>query len=217
MFGSKFAQMIKGNENLMREWATSSDQAMMMVQVTMEGLREMGRSAFDEFAQGMGQNIADAIVYQKSIGDAMRSALASTLESIAAQAITYAIYATALGFLRLAQHDPVGAASAFTSAAIWGAVGGVAAVAGRFIAPSQSSSTASSGSAAAASSGTAASSDSTAAGVQQQQVLNISFSGPVYGGQAGIDQLCAAISDAVNTRNTKLTATNTTTGQVVRR
>ena len=137
VFGAKFAQGIRGNEALMREWATSSNQSLLSVKVTMESLKEMGQGAFADLAQGMGQNIASAIVYQKSIGDAMRSALASTLESIASQSITYAIYSLALGFTRLAEHDPVGASAAFTAAAIWGSVGAVAAVAGRVIAPSQ--------------------------------------------------------------------------------
>ena len=97
----------------------------------------MGSEAFDSLARGMGSNIASAIVYQQSIGKAMQSALASVLESIAAQCIAYAIYAVALGFLRIAQYDYVAAAAAFKSAAMFGVAGMAAAAIGSVIAPKQ--------------------------------------------------------------------------------
>lgn len=135
LFGSVFANAIRGNEELLREWATSAERSMLMVRVAVESLDEMARRTFANFAAGMGQNIAYAVVYSKSLGTAMREAAAATLASLAAEALVYAIYSTGLGFLRLAQHDYVAAGQAFTAAAIWGAVGGAAAVAGRMIAP----------------------------------------------------------------------------------
>lgn len=217
VFGNEFAQAIRGNEALTRQWATSTNQSLLMVQVAMESLRYMGRQAFAELAQGMGQNIANAFIYEKSIGQAMRQAVASTLESIAAEAATWTIYATALGFLRLAQHDPAGAGAAFTSAAIWGSVAAVAAVTGRAIAPPQAGSSASAGGAAASTATAVVPGDSTAASAQQQGPLVHVYITNMYGGPAGIDQLASAINDAVLNRNVQLTATNTTTGQVVRR
>jgi hypothetical protein len=209
VLGSPFAAMIKGDEALWKEWASSANQSHMMVRASLEGLKEVGQQTFQQFAQAMGQNIADAIVYQKSIGDAMRSALASTLESLAGQAITYAIYATALGFLRLAQYDPAGAASAFTSAAIWGSVGAAAAVAGRAIAPAQAGSTASGTAAGSASSAAATDTSTAAAATQQpQQHVTVVVQGHLVG-WTHLGEFAAAMNDAVLNKDVTLTATNT--------
>ncbi|HWQ55688.1 MAG TPA: hypothetical protein VN442_18520, partial [Bryobacteraceae bacterium] len=137
MFGEPFAQALREDEQLLREWAESADQAMMMVRISGEVTSESLRRGFRNFSQGMGQNIAQAIVYKKSIGEAMREAAASTLASIAAESFMYAIYSAGLGFVRLAQHDYAAAGQAFTAAAIFGGVGAAAAVAGRMIAPAQ--------------------------------------------------------------------------------
>lgn len=156
VFGNHFAEMLRGNEQLLRQWASSTNQSLLMVRVAMESLKEMGKQAFGQFAQGMGQNIAQAIVYSKSIGQAMRAALAATLESLAGQAFTQAIYATGLGFLRLALGDPAGAGEAFTAAAIFGTVGAAAAVVGRAIAPKDAAGGAGGGSGAGSGGGAAA-------------------------------------------------------------
>jgi hypothetical protein len=65
----------------------------------------------------MGQNIAQSVLYSKSIGEAMRASVASTLAGLASESIVYAIYSTGLGFLRLAQHDYAAASQAFQAAA----------------------------------------------------------------------------------------------------
>jgi hypothetical protein len=131
VFGSKFAELLRGDEALMKEWSQSSNQSAMMVRVTLEGLKETGEKTFESLGQGMAANIASAVVHSKSIKEAMRSELESVLENLSAQAITYAIYSTALGFTDLAQENVTGAAAAFEAAAIWGSVGAAAAVAGR--------------------------------------------------------------------------------------
>ncbi|HLI33408.1 MAG TPA: phage tail tape measure protein [Terriglobia bacterium] len=82
------------------------------------------------FADAMGANIAQAIVYGASIKEAMERALKATLESIAAKAIVQAIYSTALGFLLLAEMNFSGAAQAFEAATVFGLVGGAAAAVG---------------------------------------------------------------------------------------
>jgi len=84
----------------------------MMVRVTLEGLKETGEKTFETLAQGMGGNIAHAAIYSKSIKEAMKAELESTLESLSAQAITYAIFSTALGFTDLAEGNEAGATAA---------------------------------------------------------------------------------------------------------
>ena len=145
----------------------------------------------------------------------MRSAAASTLESLAAESITYAIYSTALGFLRLAQHDPAGASAAFTAAATWGSVGAAAAVAGRVIAPPQSGDSASGGAAAGAAQGGASSPG--VGGASQPGVHNTFIVQGNLVGWTHIGELTAALNDAVLNKDVTLTATNTKTGQVVTR
>ncbi len=213
VFGAEFAQMIKGNETLAREWATSTNQSLMLVRVTMEGLKEMGQQAFDQLSQGMAANIAHAVIYKQSIGDAMKSALAAVLESVSAMSIVHAIKSTALGFEALAEHDYPAATSAFTAAAIWGSVG-AAAVTGRVIAPPQAGSTASSAAAAGSSSGTSAGTSAGSGAAGNGYNLTINVAGSIY---KDTDALIDAINEAVTQRDKALTSTNTTTGQVVYR
>lgn len=215
VFGSQFAQMIKGNEALTKEWASSTNQSVMMVRVTMEGLREQGQKTFEQFAQGMGSGIANAIVYSTSVGAAMRAALTSTLESLASQALVYAIYAAGLGFLRLAEHDAPGATAAFESAAIWGSIGAASAVAGRAIAPSQTAAAASAGGAGSTAAGSSAAGSTGSAG-QQGPKVTVNVYGHIFG-VSGVEQVAAALNDAVLNRDVTLTATNTKTGVQVTR
>jgi hypothetical protein len=100
---------------------------------TMENFRVVGMNALADFQRGMASNIAQAIVYQKSIGEAFLAALKAAAASMAAEAILQALKATALGFYLLAVQDYSGAAAAFKSAVLWGALGGAAAIAGRAI------------------------------------------------------------------------------------
>ena len=214
VFGSQFASLLRNDEAAMKRWAESSNQAADMVRLSLTALKTVAQDAFGQMAQGMGQGIADAIVYSKSIGEAMRAAAAATLESIAAQSFVQAIYALALGFLRLAEHDPVGAGSAFTSAAIFGGIGAAAAVAGRLIAPPQAGAATASAGGGNGSAGSSAAGDSGAgsaapAGPQIQIVIQ--------GNAYTVDPLMDAINEAVMQRDKQLTATNTTTGAVVRR
>ena len=59
----------------------------------------------------MGANIANAVVYRKSIGEAMKAALASTVELLAAEAMVRALTAGGLGFYDLAIGNFSGAAT----------------------------------------------------------------------------------------------------------
>jgi hypothetical protein len=208
VFGSRFAQLLAHDEEALRTWATSADQAFNLVSqsaVMMEGFLQKG---FESFAQGMGQNIASAIVYKKSIAEAMRAAVASTLESLAAEALIYAIYSTGLGFLRLAQYDYPAATAAFTAAGVWGGVGAAAAVAGRVIAgaPGAQDKTAAGG---AGSGSRGGSSAQDAAGVpvfDRRPMVTVNISGHVIG-LNGAEQLAEIINDAVQNRDVRLLAT----------
>jgi hypothetical protein len=214
VFGSRFAQLLQHDEAALREWATSADQAFNMVSQRMVGLEGLGRMAFNSLATGMGQNIASAIVYSKSVAQAMQAALAATLESVAAESMVQSIYALALGFLRLAQHNPVAASAAFTSAAMFGTIGGVAAVAGRLVAPKDDKAAAAAGAGGGAS-GSAGGGAAGGGGAAAGQGYNLTVI--VQGNAYTVDPLIDAINEAVTQRDKALTATNTTTGQVVYR
>lgn len=216
VFGNHFAQLIRNNEKLLREWVTSTHQATLLVKVSLESLKQIGKETFDEFSRAMGGNIAQAIVYSQSIGQAMRAALASTLESLAAQSLMQAIYATAIGFLRLAEWDYPAAEAAFTAAGIFASVGIGAALAGRAIAPKQLTGAGASGSGAGASgSGAGAGSDSGASGGagngQPKTSLSIHVYGNVYG-RNGAQELVDMINAQVYENDASLLATHTREG-----
>jgi hypothetical protein len=94
---------------------------------------EAANASMQRFEEGMGRNIAQAAAYGKSIRQAAMEAARATVESIAAKALVEAIYATALGFLDLAEYNFGAAAQAFEAAAIFGAVGAAAATVGAVI------------------------------------------------------------------------------------
>jgi hypothetical protein len=171
---------------------------------------ELERS-FVQFDSALGANIANAIIWQKSIGEAFSKAAVQAIASIAQESMVRAIYSAALGFYLLAIQDYSGAAAAFEAAAMYGAVGGAAALAGRAIAGTQAT-TASAGSTTARSqsgSSKSSSAGSTAGASGQsaaQKPVQIIFQGPVYGGQAGIDELVRHISQAVVDRDVNLVA-----------
>jgi len=219
VFGSEFARLLKGNEAAMKEWAASTNQGMTMVQLSLTALDGIGREAFQHLSEGMGRNIAGAIVYSKSIGDAMRAALAATLESIAAESLVQAIYSLAFGFLCLAEGNFAGAESAFTAAAIFGSLGGAAAVAGRAtVGPQRNASGTATGERGGASSpgGWANASNAAAYGPAGGSHVTVNVMGHVFG-VSGVQQLASALNDAVLNQDVTLTATNTKTGVQVTR
>jgi predicted nuclease with TOPRIM domain len=205
VFGEQFGAAIRGNEELLRLWAESANQSLLMVAVAMEGTAQTFQRGFQNFSRAMGANIAQAIVYEQSIGEAMRAAAASAIQAIAAESLVNAIYSTGLGFLALARHDYPGAAAAFQAAAIFGSVGVVAAVAGRAIAPPQ----AGAGGRGAGSEGSgagAAGSDASEAQKRAAPMVAIYISGPIVG-PSGIEELTDMINEAVQGRDVRLVAT----------
>ncbi|HWE50464.1 MAG TPA: hypothetical protein VG273_11765 [Bryobacteraceae bacterium] len=214
VFGSKFGADLRNNQQLFREWSTSANQSLMMVQVSMENLKEMGEHAFEGLAQGMGAGIASSIVYSKSISQAMEAALASTLESIAAQCITYAIYAGGLGFLRLAEYDYPGAAAAFEAAAIFGTVGATAAIIGKEIAPAQDAAGSGAGAGGSAGGGGGSFGDQSGSGSgggQQQPYVQVNIAGHVIGPNSG-EMLADIINQAVYNNDATLYASHNASG-----
>jgi hypothetical protein len=224
VFGSHFASQIKQNENLMKEWETSTNRAAMSVQVAMESLKQALKDAFDQWAQGMGQGIASAIVYSKSIKQAMEAATASTLESLGARALTNAIYYMADGFGLLASQMYEPAADAFTAAAIFGSVGVGAAIAGRAMTPKQAQGAgAGAGQAPGMTPGSGGVSRGSGGGYgsgggngQQAPHATVNIYGHVIG-TSGISELTSMINDAVLNQDVTLTSTNTKTGVQVTR
>ena len=169
----------------------------------------LGRN-FLLFDTALGVNLANAVIWQRSIGEAFRKAALAAVSSIAQEAIVRAIYSTALGFYMLAIQDYRGAALAFKSAAIYGAVGGTATVVGRALAGPDVRE-AEQGSTARQPGSVAPDLIVFGSGQQaaQQQTVQVIFQGPVYGGQAGVDELVRHISQAVTERDVNLVAYTT--------
>ncbi len=116
-------------------WVLRLRSSVGTVESAFRTLGQITQRAFDQFAQGMGQNIAHAIIYGESIGKAVKNAAVAVIESLAAQALGYAAFATALGFYNLAMLNFPAATAAFTAAAIFGSIGVIAAVVGSALVP----------------------------------------------------------------------------------
>lgn len=232
VFGAPFQEMIRRDEGLMQQWATGMSMAALLVKASLSGLQDTGAQAFQQLSGGMGMNIAHAIVYGDSISKAMRQALAATLESIAAESMVRAIYATGLGFLDLALGDFEAAGNAFAAAALFGSVGAAAAVAGRAVAGPQGGpggpgmGYGGSGGPGVGQFGSdaAARERNTAAAVQPGATaaygagphVTVNVQGHVFG-PGGEAELCRMLTDAVMNRGATLTATNSKTGVQVTR
>lgn len=180
------------NRQVAQLWKTQLVANLTEVLNVSQGLSVELERSFMQFDSALGANIANAIIWQKSIGDAFSKAAVQAITSIAQESLVRAIYSTALGFYLLAIQDYRGAAAAFEAAAMYGAVGGAAALAGRAIAGSETSASSAAASTARSQSGASKSSNAgntpgTAGLSAAQQPVQIIFQGPVYGGQAGID------------------------------
>jgi hypothetical protein len=228
VFGGAFKDMIEGNQDLSKKWAESTKQSLMLLKVALEAMNEDLQRTFKQFASGMGSAIANAMVYEKSIGKAMEAALKSTLASLAGQAFAQAIYSLGLGFLDLAEGNVPGAAMAFEAAAMFGSLGAAAGMAGRAI-PGGGSGGASgtAGAGSGASTGGAGGSGGNGDTPLGQYGTAVGSSGGgrhvtlnVYGhvfGMNGAQELANMMNDAVLNQGVTLTATNTTTGKQIQR
>lgn len=98
---------------------------------------EIGRRAFEGFAQGIGSVVQQYVELGKTGPAVIRKLLAAQLAAIAQEAAVNAIKQLALGFAALFINPPA-AAGHFTSAALWAGLAAGSGLIGRAIAPGQS-------------------------------------------------------------------------------
>jgi hypothetical protein len=191
------------------QWRVEILEHLSAVGQTSQVLQSDLMRTFVQFDTALAHNVTTALIWQKSMGQAFRQAAVEAIAALAQEAIVCAIFSAAMGFLLLAEQNYSGAAQAFLAAAEFGAVGGAAALAGRAL---EGGGTQSASGGSAQSSGTSArtrgGSSSRTRGAQGsgQQTVQVIFQGPIYGGQAGIDELTRKISQAVVERDVNLTA-----------
>lgn len=198
------------NRQMALLWKTDVVASLVQVLNVSDNLSVTMLRGFEQFDAALGRNIASAVIWQSSVGEAFSKAAVQAITAIAQQSLVQALQSAALGFYLLAIQDYSGAAAAFESAAIYGAVGGAAALAGRAIATPPGSSLGERAAAGRPASGLPDSRSSTSASsagsVAAQNHVQVIFQGPVYGGQAGIDELVRHITQAVIERDVNLVA-----------
>jgi len=198
------------NRQMAQLWKTEVVASLVEVLNVSENLSVTMLQGFEEFDSALGRNVANAVIWQSSIGAAFSKAAVQAISAIAQESLVRALYSSALGFYLLAIQDYSGAAAAFESAAIYGAVGGAAALAGRAIAsPSTNTAgaTSAAGRASVGSQGSGSSNSQNPAGANAaHKTVQVVFQGPVYGGQAGVDELVRHITQAVTERDVNLVA-----------
>lgn len=118
----KFADLIGVGE----QFSEMSGQIAAQIGGTLAG-------AFEQFAQGLGQTVANWVLLGETGPAVMRKLLAQSLAALAAEATVQAIKELALGFATLF-FNPAESAAHFTAAGLWASIGGVAALAGREVA-----------------------------------------------------------------------------------
>jgi hypothetical protein len=104
-----------------------------VLESTIVPLGEILTNTFQQFADALGQVVANWVLLGETGPAVMRKILAQALASLAAEAAVNAIKELALGFATLF-FNPAESAAHFTSAALWGSIAGVAAIAGRAVA-----------------------------------------------------------------------------------
>jgi len=202
---------LRRNRQVIGQWGNGVSGAFTSALSASNALQGSLLGSFQSFDSALVRNIGNANIWQKSIGQAFEKAALTSISSIAKEAVVRAIFSTALGFYMLSVGDFTGAAQAFEAAAVFGAVGGAAGLATKALGGASSGGSTSHKT---SSSSKPASSPSTAAKTpgasqsasQNSQSVQVIFQGPVYGGQAGIDELVRHISTAVTERDVNLVA-----------
>lgn len=202
---------LKQNGLAVGQWGTSVNSTFSSALSASNALQTSLLGSFKLFDSALVRNAGNASVWQKSIGQAFEKAALTSIGAIAKEAVVRAIYSTALGFYLLAVGDFAGAGQAFEAAAVFGAVGGAAGLATKALTGAASNGGGShKKSTSGSSTGNQSSATQAAAGgqssAQKQQTVQVIFQGPVYGGQAGIDELVRHISKAVMERDVNLVA-----------
>ena len=195
------------------QWANDVKIQVTTTRAVFVMLKDTVREMEAGMAQALGQSIAAAIVYQKSIGAAMAAAVKAELAGIAGRALVKALWETAEGIACLATWNFAAAALHFKAAAIYGVVGGVAAGMGRAI-PGGEYGGGGGGYAAGPAYGPARTAAPPAlapgaagGGRFSEGGVTVIFQGPVYGGKAGIHELVTDISQAVERQGARLIST----------
>lgn len=119
-----FNSVLESNRQTAIKWKTDLTGSMTDVLNASQQLSNTLGTGFRAFDTALGSNVASAIIWQQSIGAAFGKAALQAIGAIAQESLVRAIYSTALGFYLLAIQDYSGAAMAFESAAMFGAVGG---------------------------------------------------------------------------------------------
>jgi hypothetical protein len=190
-------------------WKTDISNAFTTATSSSGALQSSLLGSFQAFDSALVRNMGNASVWQKSVGQAFEKAALASIGAIAKEAIVRAIFSTALGFYLLAVGDFAGAGQAFEAAAVFGAVGGAAGLASSALGGGSSATKSSSGSTSKTSQTSGSTQSANSKTSSQQQTVQIIFQGPIYGGQAGIDQLTREISRAVQERDVNLVAYTT--------
>jgi hypothetical protein len=200
---------LKQNGLAIGQWGSGVSSAFSTALGASNALQSSLLGSLQLFDSALLRNAGNANVWQKSIGQAFEKAALASIGAIAKEAVVRAIYSTALGFYLLAVGDFTGAGQAFESAAVFGAVGGAAGLAAKALSGGVSgSSTSQKASASGPSTGSNSSTTQSLAesSAPKQQTVQVIFQGPVYGGQAGVDELVRDISTAVMERDVNLVA-----------
>lgn len=196
------------NRQAIAQWKSETNSAFASALNGSSAFQTSLLGSFRLFDSALVRNSGNAEVWQKSIGQAFEKAALTSVTAIAKEAVVRAIFSSALGFYLLAVGDFTGAGQAFEAAAVFGAVGGAAGLASKALSAGNagSSSQSASGSTSESSQSSAAKTASDNSASQKQQTVQVIFQGPVYGGQAGIDELVKHISTAVMERDVNLVA-----------
>ena len=104
------------------------------IEQTVVPLNTILKNSFLQVADAIGQTAAQWVLLGQTGPAVGRKLLASALASITAEATVNAIKMAAVGFAHLASFNVAAAANAFTSAGLWAAIGGGAALIGRQVA-----------------------------------------------------------------------------------
>ena len=154
------------------------------LKATMMEVGGILQNAFQNMANAIGSVIQQWVMYGDTGPNVMKKILASALATIAAEAAVRAIYSAAMGFFFLATHQYTDATNAFISAAVFGSIAGVSALAGRAVAGNSfAQSTAGGG---------------VGSGAQAQAQQNNNFGGFFNGFQQRQNSLMANITDRTN-------------------
>ena len=187
-----------------RDELTSTEIAMLQIGDTFTTIT-------DHLDRALSASIAGAMIYGKSIGEAIRVALKSTLTSIAVESAVRALFELAKAFSCMFW-NPAEANAHFIAAAMFGKTAALAGVGAALVPGGYTTATRGAGAAGGPAGGAAMSPPTLAPGAAgggrfSEGGVTVIFQGPVYGGKAGIHELVTDISQAVERQGARLIST----------